>query len=89
MSTLDYKALKILALECRKVGIKHFKNSEFEFTLTDEVPVSNYKRKKTQKLEFPISNLNADIEETNKLTDEQLLLYSVTDFQSEGSTNEN
>ena len=42
---MDVKALKKLAEACRSAGIKHFKNAEMEFTLTDDKPVSNYKKK--------------------------------------------
>ena len=40
MSNIDYKAIKKLADVCRKAGIKHYKSADFEFTLTDEAPVS-------------------------------------------------
>lgn len=40
---MNIKELNRLAKACRKVGITHFKNAEFEFTLGDEpapVPAS-------------------------------------------------
>ncbi len=40
MNLPDLKKLKRLAATCRKAGISHFKSTEFEFTLTEEAPVS-------------------------------------------------
>ncbi len=31
--------LKKLAKVCREAGIKHFKNADFEFTLSDDMPM--------------------------------------------------
>lgn len=74
MSLPDAKALKKFADACRKAGIKTFKNAEFEFTLTDDLPVSNYKKKRAEQ-ETAIS---LEVE-TEQLTEEQLLFYSVAD----------
>lgn len=42
--TPDAKALKKLAIACRKAGISHFKGEGFEFTLSDEDPKLAKKR---------------------------------------------
>lgn len=61
MDLPDFKQLKQLADTCRKSGIKTFKGFGMEFTLTDEAPVSTYKRKA------------ADVADTsNELADESL-----------------
>ena len=67
------KELTKLAAACRKAGIKSFKNAEIEFTLTDEAPVSNYKKKQE-----PLQLANNYLVETDSLTEEQLLMWSVT-----------
>lgn len=46
MSYPTPKELKKLADACRKAGIKSYKTSEFEFTLSEDAPVSNYKKLK-------------------------------------------
>jgi hypothetical protein len=38
------KDLKKLADACRKAGIKHYKNGEIEFTLSDDLPQKESKR---------------------------------------------
>jgi hypothetical protein len=70
---MDYDTLKKLADICRKAGIKHFKNSELEFTLTDEAPVSKYKRKQAELSSGPVID---NTFESESLTDEALLLWS-------------
>lgn len=84
---MDYKELKKLAAECRKAGIKSFKNSECEFTLTDDAPVSNYKRKTIEK-EAPGPVIDSTFT-SEQLSDEQLLFYSVMDLESEKLETEN
>ncbi len=77
MSNIDMKSLKKLADTCRKAGIKTFKNAELEFTLTDEVPVSQYKKaKKSTEAKASVSNSSI---ESDSLTEEQLLFFSVVD----------
>lgn len=84
----DIKNLKKLADACRKAGIKSFKNAEFEFTLSDDVPLSSYKKRmitKQPKLEdssVPVADLITD-----SLTQEQLLLWSTG--SADGEPNEN
>ena len=43
---LSAKEIKRLADSCRKAGIKTFKGYGVEFTLSDEAPLSNYKKSK-------------------------------------------
>lgn len=73
---LDSKALKKLAETCRKVGIRHFKSAEFEFTLTDS-PLPSVSKKKTAQ-NF-IVNADTGEFETDFPTEEQLLYYSSGD----------
>jgi hypothetical protein len=78
----DFKALKKLADACRKAGIKHYKNGDLEFTLSDDPPVSNYKRR-TQQPE--LINSADSLFQTDTLTEEQLMFYSAIDPTAEGS----
>lgn len=78
----DPKTLEKLAKACRKAGIKHFKNATLEFTLTDEVPPSNYKKRQKASPKVPHSSTSDDLIETDSLTETQLLLWSAGgDFQ--------
>lgn len=72
---MNLKELKKLADACRKAGIKHFKNGDYEFTLNEDAPLSNYKKSKAKS--EPLSNDVAFQSDT--LTPEQLLLWSVGD----------
>lgn len=78
MSNIDTKSLKKLADICRKAGIKSFKSAEFEFTLTDEKPASNYKKLKEKVSKRSISS-SLDVETDPELSAEQLLFYSSMD----------
>lgn len=78
----DFKQLKKLADACRKAGIQSFKGFGMEFTLTDEAPKSEYKKRKAvhQDDELPLhsyvdTTAESKIEE-DSLTDEQMLFYS-------------
>lgn len=79
MSLPDVKALKRLADACRKAGIKTFKGEGIEFTLTDYVLESNYKKtkRKTQSSQDTILN--------DTLPEESLLFWSTdtTDHSQE------
>ena len=81
MSLPDYKELKKLSDACRKAGIKSFKCAEFEFTLTEDAPVSNYKRRqrKTGELTEPVLDTTF---KSDTLTESQLLFWS-TENQEE------
>lgn len=46
MDQLSPKDLKKLAAACRAAGIKSFEGYGIKFTLSDDAPVSNYKRTK-------------------------------------------
>jgi len=84
---LDPKELKKLADACRKAGIKHYKSGDIEFTLTDEPPVSSYKRRKsaasTQSDSVDSDKIDTDGWDT--LSEEQKLFYSAQDplFENE------
>lgn len=67
------KELVKLAAACRRAGIKTFKSGDIEFTLTDETPVSNYKKKA---LEFSTDENPT----TDELSDDALLNWSVVDI---------
>jgi hypothetical protein len=75
----DPKDLKKLADACRKAGIKHFKQGDLEFTLSDEAPVSNYKKKSLPKNLPILSPILDDGSSSEELTQEQLLFYSIMD----------
>lgn len=77
----DFKALKKLADICRKAGIKHYKCDQFEFTLSDEGPISNYKKRSTKELVRELSN-NSNQISSEDLTEEQLLLWSAPNPES-------
>lgn len=49
MDKVDLKLLKKLADTCRKAGIKTFKGQGLEFTLTEDAPISSYKKSKASK----------------------------------------
>jgi len=85
MSQPDYKALKKLADACRKAGIRSYKDANCEFTLTDDAPISNYKRKTIQKT--PTEAVIDDTFKSDQLTEEQLLFYSVVSTESEHESN--
>lgn len=76
---MDYKALQKLAKACRAAGIKHFKNADMEFTLSDEGPVSNYKRRTS----VPETTAEDDIKVESTLSDEALLFWSTVDMPTE------
>ena len=85
---MDVKSLKVLAKACREVGINHFKNSEVEFSLTDESPrLSYYKRKKN---ESTITVEEQQEIDTDNLTRDQLLMWSTGEGlpgnETEGNT---
>jgi len=67
------KELKKLADACRKAGIKHYKDGPIEFTLTDDAPVSKYKKAKTESAPL-VANPTVT---SDSLTDDQLLFWSV------------
>lgn len=81
MSLPDAKALKKLAKACRDAGIKQFKNAEFEFTLSDDAPISNYKKKQvnTTGMAPETSPIDSNFK-GEALTEEQLLFWSSADL---------
>lgn len=74
MSMPSVSDLKKLASACRKAGIKTFKSSEYEITLTDDAPVSNYK--KTKPIDTSEVKTPSDVYEDGALTQEQLMFWS-------------
>lgn len=84
--SINPKELKALADACRKAGIKHFKNSDLEFTLTDEAPQSKYKAKKASKSDSVASG-NLDVE-SDMLSQEDLLFWSTVAVPSDASAPE-
>lgn len=72
METPNLKLLKKLADACRKAGIKDFEGYGFKFSLSGYVP-STRNAKKTQAVDVP------DTFDTDTLTEEQLLNWSVTE----------
>lgn len=72
MNKIDTKHLKKLTELCRRCGIKSFKTPEFEFTLTESTPQPKRSRRSE------VSTQSETVESDN-LTDEQLLFYSVVD----------
>ncbi len=86
MNATEIKTLKKLADACRKAGIRSFKCKEFEFELTDEVPAQSTRRSKTAH-NAPEGVLNDPDKafESDSLTPEQLLAWSVTDPTGEHS----
>lgn len=84
MAFPNAKELKKLAETCRKVGIKHFKSQDFEFTLTDEAPVSAYKLAKQEAK----ASIQTDDVKSDTLSEEELLFWSTgvsIDTQPEGN----
>lgn len=76
---MNPKELKKLAAACRAAGIRTYKDANIEFTLSDEPPVSNYKRKTSAK------ESDADLGDPNYTTDtlpeEALLFWSTANDQ--------
>lgn len=81
MSTLSPKELIKLANACRKAGIKHYKNGDFEFTLSDVLPQRQVNKSKNISQSSQLDEFTTD-----SLTEEQMLMWSVGDLaMSEGS----
>lgn len=75
---LSPKELIKLAGACRKAGIKHYKTADYEFTLTDEAPIST----KSKKIANSSGNIDQqEITSDDQLTEEQILFWSSTDSQ--------
>lgn len=71
---MDPKALKKIADACRKAGIKHYKCADFEFTLSDQGPISNYKKRTAAKPE--VKESGSQLIESDALSEEELLFWS-------------
>lgn len=84
---MNTKELKKLADACRKAGIKHFKNADFEFTLSEDGPISNYKKRSLAKsqIQEPGSQITNSIA-SDTLTEDALLFWSSGELDKEEST---
>lgn len=79
MEKIDLKHLKQLTMLCRKLGIEHLKHGDLELNLTSILPTQSTRKsskKKTNTEETP--SLSQDIE-SEALTQDALLFYSVRD----------
>lgn len=85
MSLPALKDLKKLANFCRKAGIQHFKTSEFEFTLNEDVPetVRFQKASKIGPVKGDVST--PDFKSDLSLTEEQLWMWSSSGIHAEES----
>lgn len=72
---MDVKTLRELAKECRRAGIKHFKCAEYEFTLSDEAPESDYKKNKRTTSQLQETTSNTEVQ-SDSLTEQELLFWS-------------
>lgn len=82
------KELKKLAKACREAGIKHFKNAELEFTLTDDLSAKAPKyTKRALTKSFSNSPTAVDLDDLSdvELTDEQKMFYSAQSISTEES----
>lgn len=76
---MNPKELKKLVKLCRDMGVKHYKGDGFEFTLTDEAPVS--KKAAAAKL----THEQPEVIESDMLTPEQLMWWSIGDDPTQES----
>jgi hypothetical protein len=78
MSLPNAKELKKLAKACRAAGIKHFKNSELEFTLTDDLPARRSKKGQTAKRREvgDLASVIAQDFEAEEIGQDALLMWS-------------
>ncbi len=86
---MDIKELKRIAAACRKAGISHFKSADYEFTLTEEVPLTPYKRAQEAVKSVSKASSQGDVE-SDSLTSDEILFWSTGDLTKEimGSENE-
>lgn len=74
---MDIKELKRIAAACRKAGISHFKSADYEFTLTEDVPLTAYKQAKAALHSTQKTSSQGDDIESDGLTEQDLLFWSV------------
>lgn len=72
------KEIKKLADACRKAGIKSFKNSEVEFTLSDTIPFAqpNTRRVRKATVSDVLEQPDVVINDETTLSDEDILFWS-------------
>lgn len=85
MNSIDMKSLKKIADTCRKVGIKHFKNADFEFTLTDDLPEPALKTSDKRILNETEALALPEVQ-TDGPTEEELLFWSTGGADKNGET---
>ena len=73
------KELKKLAASCRKAGIKHYRCADFEFTLTDDMPITPTRHKSMLKISSSPMTTDKVIESDQEFTEEQMLFWSSND----------
>lgn len=83
---MNLKELKKLADACRKAGIKHFKSADYEFTLTDDAPVSAYKQSKSTSARQNASAPDTKFE-SDSLTQDELLFWSTGNPAEQSDSN--
>ena len=84
---VDPKILKKLAKACREAGIKHYKDADMEFTLTDEAPQTSAPRGHKAAPQPAASGVAPEFE-TDSLSPEELLFWSVNNNIDESSDKE-
>lgn len=73
--------LKKLAKACREAGIKHFKNAEIEFTLSDDMPMQVARIKRE-----PLTQTELDKPvQSDDMSQEAMLFWSTNDDFAEES----
>jgi hypothetical protein len=75
------KEIKKLADACRKAGIKSFKNSEVEFTLSDLAPTVTRRRRTVispaqENISATLSQPEVIADDTAGLSEEEILFWS-------------
>lgn len=74
---MDFKKLKKLAEFCRKNGIQHFKDAEFEFTLSNSAPAATAKKSRKD-----LASIQESIIPNDSLSEEAILFWSVAGEES-------
>jgi len=86
MALPSAKELKKLAKACRAAGIRHFKNAEIEFTLTDYVSEPAKKSVQKRNETSTMMSVMADDFETEELNQDALLFWSALPADSTGDS---
>lgn len=72
------KEIKKLADACRRAGIKSFKNSEVEFTLSDSLPIAHNNTRRVSKITVSdvLQQPDVIVNDETALSEEELLFWS-------------